>query len=1335
MQKYLHVNRIHGFLKKYLLVVIFFVAQLPLANATVANYTFAYTSGTFVALTGGTTFLSGSWDDGSSALLTIPFSFNYNGTSYTTLSINANGFITMGVVNADVYCGLQQSVGNSIAGYGTDLFGSATSSIKYGSRGSSPNRQYVIEWNDCDHYGNSNQNHWTFQIILNETSNTIQVVWGSVTQATTLGANTCSDSPAESGNVGLLGAMNTDFNIRSITNGSQTWATSILGANLSSVCNMSSTNVPASGATFTWTPGAVLPMSFTSCTTAFLNNGQAVSQNALGDQIIQVQVVTTGTTSPFNLTSLSLSTTGCTNASTDITNAKVYFTGNSNTFSSATQFGSTSVGPNGAYTVTGSATLSEGTNYFWVTYDIKPAAVLNDVLKGCCTQIIGSGTMGTRVPTITCPTGSQTIASIGTWTQVTTTAPNPNGGVMLVLSDGTIICKTQSGGASVGNIWNKLTPNSSGSYINGTWSSIAPMIDTRLYFSSQVMKDGRVYVAGGEYGTGGSVAEVYDPLTNVWTATTTTPGNTVSDANSAILEDGRIVQALVAGNLKGNVIFNPATNSYTAGPSCIGIHNESSWVKLPDNSILFIDRLSTNSERYIPATNTWIADATVPGQLYDSFGLEFGTALLLPDGRAFFVGATGKTAYYTPTGTTSPGTWALGPDVPGANGQPDAPGAMMVNGKILLSVSPIPTNANHFPTPTTFYEFDYLTNTYTLIPAPGGAASLNISCYVTNFTDLPDGKVLYSRQGSSTYYVYTPAGSPLVAGKPTISSVIANGCSTYKITGTKFNGISEGACYGDDWQMATNYPIIRLSSGSNVYYVRTSNWNSTGVMRGAAADTTTFTVPATIPNGTYNLVVTANGIASDPVSFTVTTTASLTSTLTPAAICSGSTFTYTPTSNFTTATFTWTRAAVAGISNAAVTVPQSSNPNEVLINTTNAAINVVYSYTINANGCTTNTQSVTVSVKPIPTVSVNSPSACSGASSTLTATPSIAGGTYLWTTGSQTTAAINVAPTTSTTYSVTYTLTGCSTSSAGTVTVTPNLATVTNASISPSQCSNSSISIPYTVNCNYTSGNIFTAQLSNSSGSFASPVTLGTLTATGSGTISGFIPNGTAAGTGYRIRIVTSNPVTTGNNNGSNITISTCGFSFNVKLIIQGFYAGSGTMRATVDPVLYPTVCDTVKIELHNSTSPYALADVATSTINLTGTGSFSFAASSLGNQYYIVIKHRNALETWSASPVTMTSGGTYDFSTALNKAFGNNQVNVSAGVFAIWSGDVTNGVTAGLQDGFINEADFTTEQSILTALLTAYDYRDLSGDKLIESSDYSLIENNVKLNISRMKP
>ncbi|MBL0181698.1 MAG: hypothetical protein IPP96_05135 [Chitinophagaceae bacterium] len=663
------------------------------AKALVSNYTFASTAGTYVPLVGGTVFQTGSgWDDAVSGTITIPFSFNYNNQNYTTLTINTNGFITLGGSSgAASYCGLQGSPANSIAGYGTDLRGaSATSTIQYGVVGSSPSRQFVIQWDDCRHFFSATTNHWSFQIILNETSNEIQVVMGSFTVTTTHGANNCADALGESGDVGLLGSSALDFNLRSVTNGTNTWATSVAGAALNAVCNLSSTNFPVSGTTYTWTPLPPTPMVFVSSTTTFVNNLGNVPKGAPNQAVIRAAVVVTGSLSPFTISSLDLSTSGCTNAATDLSNAKVFYTGSSSTFSTATQFGSTVANPNGTYSVSGSATLGEGTNYFWIAYDISPTATTGNIISGCCNQITGSGSMGIQVPTITCPAGSQTIIVEGVWTPVTATAPHPNYGVMLLLSDGRVMCKGNEG-AGYGKLWDILTPDIHGSYINGTWSTTAAMTDDRLFFSSQVLKDGRVYVAGGEYGSGLQKSEVYNPVTNTWTAPISA-GVNISDANSAILEDGRVLQALVTGNLRPTNIWNPATNSYVAGPVCNGIHNESVWIKLPDNSILFVDRLSTNSERYIPATNTWVVDATVPVNLYDPYGDETGAAVLLPDGRAFFIGSQGTTAFYTPSGNASPGTWAAGPHTPNSTGAPDAPMAMMANGKVLCALSPAPTS-------------------------------------------------------------------------------------------------------------------------------------------------------------------------------------------------------------------------------------------------------------------------------------------------------------------------------------------------------------------------------------------------------------------------------------------------------------------------------------------------------------------------------------------------------------------------------------------------------------------------------------------------------------------
>jgi hypothetical protein len=69
--------------------------------------------------------------------------------------------------------------------------------------------------------------------------------------------------------------------------------------------------------------------------------------------------------------------------------------------------------------------------------------------------------------------------------------------------------------------------------------------------------------------------------------------------------------------------------------------------------------------------------------------------------------------------------------------------------------------------------------------------------------------------------------------------------------------------------MSSNYPIVRLTDGrGGVFYARTFGW-SVGVATGDTAVSTNFTLPSGIPAGTYSLSAVANGIASDPVDFTV----------------------------------------------------------------------------------------------------------------------------------------------------------------------------------------------------------------------------------------------------------------------------------------------------------------------------------------------------------------------------------------------------------------------------------------------------------------------------------
>ena len=415
----------------------------------------------------------------------------------------------------------------------------------------------------------------------------------------------------------------------------------------------------------------------------------------------------------------------------------------------------------------------------------------------------------------------------GTWSPLSNQAPDANGGVMLLLTDGTVMCMTQTdtiGGTSIGNTWNLLKPDAYGSYQNGTWSTLPAMNFTRLYFSSQVLPNGNVYIAGGEYGTGGHFGELYDVNTKRWTITNNSPSsNFFYDANSKLLYNGNVLQACVSPNSSRNLIWNSLSNSYSfiSVPNSFGSSDEASWIKLPDNSILSVDLQSQNAERYFPQTNTWLHDAHVPVPLYDAKLGETGASILLPNGKIFFLGDSVYTAIYTPSGSANPGSWTIGPQMPlvNINGSsvqlacPDAPAAMMPNGKILCSFS----HAGTYNDTAWFYEYDYLTNVFTPVNTPDGNSQLNgTPSYAINMLDLPDGTVLMTKLGSNQYYQYKPSGSALAIGRPSIDSIFSTDCKTFKITGKLFNGIGEGASYGDDWQMSTNYPIVRLTKGNKL---------------------------------------------------------------------------------------------------------------------------------------------------------------------------------------------------------------------------------------------------------------------------------------------------------------------------------------------------------------------------------------------------------------------------------------------------------------------------------------------------------------------------------------
>lgn len=147
---------------------------------------------------------------------------------------------------------------------------------------------------------------------------------------------------------------------------------------------------------------------------------------------------------------------------------------------------------------------------------------------------------------------------------------------------------------------------------------------------------------------------------------------------------------------------------------------------------------------------------------------------------------------------------------------------------------------------------------------------------------------------------------------------------------------------------------------------------------------------------------------------------------------------------------------------------------------------------------------------------------------------------------------------------------------------------------------------------------------------------------------------------------------------------------------------------------------DTVTVELRNLITPYALIDQAKILLNSSGTGSANFSLAENNTPYYIVLKHRNSLETWSSTTQTFNNGTmSYDFTSSSGKAFGNNLKLVN-GKWCIYSGDVN-------QDGFIETADVSSVFINGINGVSGYTNTDLNGDLITDEGDINLaFQNNI---------
>ncbi len=408
--------------------------------------------------------------------------------------------------------------------------------------------------------------------------------------------------------------------------------------------------------------------------------------------------------------------------------------------------------------------------------------------------------------------------------------------------------------------------------------------------------------------------------------------------------------------------------------------------------------------------------------------------------------------------------------------------------------------------------------------------------------------------------------------------------------------------------------------------------------------------------------------------------------------------------------------------------------------TVSPTVTTIYTLTaVNTNGCTVE-ETITVTVYPAVSVTITPSSTaplCGGVGS-VTLTADAGYSSYLWSPGGETTQAIVVSPVATTTYTVSA-VDGNGCTQTGTYTV--------NAFPAPST---PTITASVAVNPLCWDG--------------VSATTFVTLTAdtTGAGAGSSLSWNDLFSSSDDFIDVYAVDygmglqtfTITVTNLDGCqstasiNVDIDTCvsGLNLDLTVFLEGYIISYGptTMWSTlydleqgasIPPGPYsPNATDSIEVNLWSQSAVTAniAPDYSEKVIlNNDGSASITYSTGATG-YYYIAVRHRNTLETWSKDSVDFTSGSAiYDFSTALTQAFDdgfNPPMQNMSGVYALYSGDVN-------QDFTIDGSDLTDIDNDNNLFAFGYNVTDCTGDGATDSNDIIIVDNNKNLFLFYARP
>jgi hypothetical protein len=468
----------------------------------------------------------------------------------------------------------------------------------------------------------------------------------------------------------------------------------------------------------------------------------------------------------------------------------------------------------------------------------------------------------------------------GTWTDLKKAFPGPTGpDTSLLMTDGTVLMHSWCTSK-----WYRLTPDSKGNYINGTWTQAGslPSGYFPFFFASEVLPDGRMMINGGEYNSsdgncGGGAwttkGALYDPTSDTWTSVSPPSGwGNIGDAQSVILPKGNYMLANCCSTQQSIATISGSTVSWNAtGTGKADENDEEGWTQLPNGEIITVDanrglgQQFSLSEIYDPSTGKWTGGPNTTANLVDSGSHELGPGVLRPDGSIIWFGGAPHNSIYN----YASNTWSSAPDFPlSGYDVADGPAALLPSGNVLVEASPGVFNA-----PAHFFEWDG--TSFTQVNDPKDAP--NDTSFQGRFLLLPTGGVLYSNDGQSPtapeVAVYAPTGKANSTWRPKISSVSATltrGSNNNPIVGKRFNGFSQGAYYGDDAQESTNFPIVMITNNGtrDICFARSHDFSTMGVANTKRMHAQ-FDVPSSCESGASTLTVSVNAIQSRGVAVTV----------------------------------------------------------------------------------------------------------------------------------------------------------------------------------------------------------------------------------------------------------------------------------------------------------------------------------------------------------------------------------------------------------------------------------------------------------------------------------